>query len=125
MNPLIEPVPVSTVKPRLPITSPSENEGRALLLAGLCALISLWLVSGGMAQALPVADWVDALLLPPDQLALDAVLWRFALLPQLAMALLAGSALGIAGVLLQQGLRNPLVHRRPWGSRGAVYWRWH
>ena len=119
MNPLIEPVPVSTVKPRLPITSHSENEGRALLLAGLCALISLWLVSGGMAQALPVADWVDALLLPPDQLALDAVLWRFALLPQLAMALLAGSALGIAGVLLQQGLRNPLAAPETLGIQGG------
>ena len=119
MNPLIEPVPVSTVKPRLPITSPSENEGRALLLAGLCALITLWLVSGGMAQALPVADWVDALLLPPDQLALDAVLWRFALLPQLAMALLAGSALGIAGVLLQQGLRNPLAAPETLGIQGG------
>ena len=119
MNPLIEPVPVSTVKPRLPITSHSENEGRALLLAGLCALITLWLVSGGMAQALPVADWVDALLLPPDQLALDAVLWRFALLPQLAMALLAGSALGIAGVLLQQGLRNPLAAPETLGIQGG------
>ena len=119
MNPLIEPVPVSTVKPRLPITSHSENEGRALLLAGLCALISLWLVSGGMAQALPVADWVDALLLPPDQLALDAVLWRFALLPQLAMALLAGAALGIAGVLLQQGLRNPLAAPETLGIQGG------
>ena len=119
MNPLIEPVPVSTVKPRLPITSHSENEGRALLLAGLCALITLWLVSGGMALALPVADWVDALLLPPDQLALDAVLWRFALLPQLAMALLAGSALGIAGVLLQQGLRNPLAAPETLGIQGG------
>ena len=119
MNPLIEPVPVSTVKPRLPITSHSGNEGRALLLAGLCALISLWLVSGGMALALPVADWVDALLLPPDQLALDAVLWRFALLPQLAMALLAGSALGIAGVLLQQGLRNPLAAPETLGIQGG------
>ena len=121
MNPLIEPVPVSTVKPRLPITSHSENEGRALLLAGLCALITLWLVSGGMAQALPVADWVDALLLPPDQLALDAVLWRFALLPQLAMALLAGSALGIAGVLLQQGLRNPLAAPETLGIQGGGF----
>ena len=119
MNPLIEPVPVSTVKPRLPITSHSENEGRALLLAGLCALITLWLVSGGMAQALPVADWVDALLLPPDQLALDAVLWRFALLPQLAMALLAGAALGVAGVLLQQGLRNPLAAPETLGIQGG------
>ena len=119
MNPRIEPIPASTVKPRLPITSPSENEGRALLLAGLCALITLWLVSGGMAQALPVADWVDALLLPPDQLALDAVLWRFALLPQLAMALLAGSALGIAGVLLQQGLRNPLAAPETLGIQGG------
>lgn len=119
MNPLIEPVPVSTVKPRLPITSHSGNEGRALLLAGLCALISLWLVSGGMALALPVADWVDALLLPPDQLALDAVLWRFALLPQLGMALLAGSALGIAGVLLQQGLRNPLAAPETLGIQGG------
>ncbi len=119
MNPLIEPIPASTVKPRLPITSPSENEGRALLLAGLCALISLWLVSGGMAQALPVAQWVEALLMPPDQLALDAVLWRFALLPQLAMALLAGSALGIAGVLLQQGLRNPLAAPETLGIQGG------
>ena len=119
MNPRIEPIPASTVKPRLPITSPSENEGRALLLAGLCALISLWLVSGGMAQALPVAQWVEALLMPPDQLALDAVLWRFALLPQLAMALLAGSALGIAGVLLQQGLRNPLAAPETLGIQGG------
>ena len=119
MNPLIEPVPVSTVKPRLPITSHSENEGRALLLAGLCALSTLWFVSGSMALALPVAQWVEALLLPPDRLALDAVLWRFALLPQLAMALLAGAALGVAGVLLQQGLRNPLAAPETLGIQGG------
>ena len=119
MNPRIEPIPASTMKPRFPINSHSENEGRALLLAGLCALISLWLVSGGMAQALPVAQWVEALLMPPDQLALDAVLWRFSLLPQLAMALLAGSALGVAGVLLQQGLRNPLAAPETLGIQGG------
>ena len=109
MPSLIESMPSAAQKPMPSTSTTSEAEGRALLLAGLCALLGLWLVSGRMALALPVAQWVDALLLPPTQLALDAVLWRFSLLPQMTMALLVGAALGVAGVLLQQGLRNPLA----------------
>ncbi|WP_193173896.1 Fe(3+)-hydroxamate ABC transporter permease FhuB [Nisaea nitritireducens] len=40
---------------------------------------------------------------------IDAVLMRFSLLPRLAMAPLCGAALGMAGALFQQVLRNPLA----------------
>lgn len=116
---LIASIPAPMAKPLTRMSSSAEDEGRALLLAGLCALLGLWLVSWRMALALPVAQWVDALLLPSTQLALDAVLWRFALLPQMTMALLVGGALGVAGVLLQQGLRNPLAAPETLGIQGG------
>ena len=91
------------------VNADGDAESRACGLAGLVALLALWLASGRLAAALPVAQWVEALSLPLAQLGLPAVLWRFALLPQLTMALLVGASLGVAGVLLQQGLRNPLA----------------
>ncbi|UUX49283.1 Fe(3+)-hydroxamate ABC transporter permease FhuB [Nisaea acidiphila] len=44
-----------------------------------------------------------------DAQDIDAVLMRFSLLPRLAMAPLCGGALGLAGALFQQVLRNPLA----------------
>ncbi len=91
------------------VNAGGDAESRARWLAGLAALLALWLASCRLAAALPVAQWVEALSSPLAQLELPEVLWRFALLPQLTMALLVGAALGVAGVLLQQGLRNPLA----------------
>ena len=63
------------------LSSADESESRARWLAGLAALLALWLASGRLAAALPVAQWVAALSLPLVQLELPALLWRFALLP--------------------------------------------
>lgn len=67
-------------------------------------LLALWLASGRLAAALPVAQWVAALSLPLVQLELPRCCGVL-LLPQLTMALV-GASLGVAGVLLQQGLRE-------------------
>jgi len=69
----------------------------------------------GTGIALSPATTTDNLSRLPGALSLDqgasfeeAVLY-YTLLPRLSMALLAGAALGIAGTLVQQVLRNPLA----------------
>ena len=73
-----------------------------LLLIGLLAslqTIPLFISYSGLG------DWLK----PAAALELQQLQWRFALLPRIAVALLAGAALGLSGALLQQGLRNPLA----------------
>ncbi len=57
---------------------------------------------------MPVARWLAALLSPDLTDASQAVV-HFSWLPRLAICLLAGGALGLAGTLMQQVLRNPLA----------------
>lgn len=67
------------------------------------------LVLSQMAEALPLSRWLALWQLPASALSITELQWRFALLPQIVVALLAGAALGLSGTLLQQGLRNPLA----------------
>ena len=53
----------------------------------------------------PPADWFAA----PDALPIDALIVQNNTLPRMAMALLAGGALALATMLLQQIMRNPLA----------------
>jgi ferric hydroxamate transport system permease protein len=113
---------LSGVRPDVTVTpdrQPPDGDQRALLLAALCSFVLLWLAGWRLATALPPREWVEALLLPSQQLSLQALLWRFTLLPQLTMALLVGAALGGAGALLQQGLRNPLAAPETLGIQGG------
>lgn len=74
----------------------------ALLLLGLLlALLDL-------RQELLPAQWWQAFR-APDQANLQQLLVHYSWLPRLCMALLCGAALGLAGLLMQQVLRNPLA----------------
>ncbi|KOC88461.1 Fe(3+)-hydroxamate ABC transporter permease FhuB [Winslowiella iniecta] len=77
------------------------------LLTGLFVL-TLALTLYNLAQHLPVAQWLAALR-QPDIDNLDQMLFHYSLLPRLAISLLVGAGLGLAGLLFQQVLRNPLA----------------
>lgn len=77
----------------------------ALLLLSLPLMMLFWLgleVQGGMALGLKAL--VSPSLADTDQLLLHYAWW-----PRLSVALLAGAGLALAGVLMQQVLRNPLA----------------
>lgn len=81
----------------------------SLLRPGLCLLaLTLMLACGELARQLPQALWWQALFSPQLDDARQAVI-HFSWLPRLAICLLAGAALGLAGTLMQQVLRNPLA----------------
>lgn len=69
----------------------------ALLLAGM-----------GLAEQVPLRSWWPALIWP-DPASMAQVVAADSTLPRLAASLTAGAALGLAGALLQQVLRNPLA----------------
>jgi ferric hydroxamate transport system permease protein len=91
----------------------------------------LLLVSGLFALAIVLAiyhiyDTLDAAspglaLLATDPLDVRGILLRDSLLPRIAMTLLCGSALGLAGTLTQQVLRNPLAEPMMLGVFPGAY----
>lgn len=74
--------------------------------AGL-ALVALFLAATGMSPALSWQENLVSAWSPGDDKA--SLVMHFAWWPRLIVALLAGSALALAGVLMQQVLRNPLA----------------
>ncbi|HDU8492878.1 TPA: Fe(3+)-hydroxamate ABC transporter permease FhuB [Aeromonas hydrophila] len=74
------------------------------LLLGLTLALAGWELAG----QLPAARWL-ATLLSPDLTDASQAVVHFSWLPRLAICLLAGAALGLAGTLMQQVLRNPLA----------------
>lgn len=82
----------------LPLRRPS------LILLGLTLLLICWELS----RQLPASLWWQSFFSPELEDARQAVVY-FSWLPRLAICLLAGSALGLAGTLMQQVLRNPLA----------------
>ncbi|AWK88090.1 Fe(3+)-hydroxamate ABC transporter permease FhuB [Azospirillum thermophilum] len=82
------------------------------LLAGLASLLVL-------DRQLPPDLWWRALV-DPDRARLDQLAAHYVLFPRFAVALLVGAALGLAGTILQQVLRNPLAEPATLGiSAGA------
>lgn len=87
----------------------SSSLSSPLLRPGLCLLVlTLGLACAELARQLPGALWWQALFSPELDDARQAVV-HFSWLPRLAISLLAGAALGLAGTLMQQVLRNPLA----------------
>lgn len=87
----------------------SSSLSSPLLRPGLCLLVlTLGLAYAELARQLPGALWWQALFSPELDDARQAVV-HFSWLPRLAICLLAGAALGLAGTLMQQVLRNPLA----------------
>ncbi|MFQ2736269.1 Fe(3+)-hydroxamate ABC transporter permease FhuB [Aeromonas caviae] len=87
----------------------SSSLSSPLLRPGLCLLVlTLGLACAELSCQLPGALWWQALFSPELDDARQAVV-HFSWLPRLAICLLAGAALGLAGTLMQQVLRNPLA----------------
>ncbi|MCE9968580.1 Fe(3+)-hydroxamate ABC transporter permease FhuB [Aeromonas salmonicida] len=76
----------------------------ALILLGLTLSLACW----ELARQLPGVLWWQTLFAPNLDDARQAVV-HFSWLPRLTVTLLAGAALGLAGTLMQQVLRNPLA----------------
>jgi iron complex transport system permease protein len=78
--------------------------------ARVCALLGLLtvgLVATGAASELSALENIMALWTAPESLA--GRLMHFSWWPRLVMSLLSGAGLAVAGVLMQQVLRNPLA----------------
>ena len=86
----------------------------ALLLALLCLVHILQGQAG-----LTAGEVVRALFAPDD--GLESAIVRYARLPRVAVALLTGGALGIAGVLMQAVTRNPLASPATVGVNSGAY----
>ncbi|MEX3764221.1 Fe(3+)-hydroxamate ABC transporter permease FhuB [Paraburkholderia phenoliruptrix] len=87
----------------------------ALLLA-----LAVWLVYHTLSARLPVAQWRGALLSGTDA-SLPQLVVRYGWLPRFAIALIAGAALSLAGVVFQQVLRNPLAEPLTLGVSAGAY----
>lgn len=71
-------------------------------------------------QTLPPALWLQALVVPAPNVR--ELLLRDSVLPRLAVSLLAGGVLALAGTIFQQVLRNPLAEPTTLGvSAGAQF----
>ena len=89
----------------LPRPAPTN---RPALLATLLIAAALALFLHHLQALLPATGWIQALT-APDPADMRQMLAQYSLLPRLAVGLLGGGALGLAGVLFQQALRNPLA----------------
>ncbi|WP_312837233.1 iron chelate uptake ABC transporter family permease subunit, partial [Pantoea sp.] len=90
-----------------------------MLLPGALCLLALLLTLVNLRHALPPGEWTQALI-RPDVDNIDQVVFHYSLLSRLTLALLVGAGLGLAGLLFQQVLRNPLAEPTTLGvSSGA------
>ncbi len=96
------------------MTRPLVSIGNRLPLLAL-ALLSVILAWRNLTGALPPQTPFSALIFP-EQTDTAAMLAHYTMLPRIAVALLAGAALGLAGAILQRVLRNPLI-RCAWRGR--------
>ncbi|MFB0769525.1 Fe(3+)-hydroxamate ABC transporter permease FhuB [Aeromonas salmonicida] len=83
---------------------PSPLQRPTLILLGLTLSLACW----ELTRQLPGVLWWQTLFAPNLDDARQAVV-HFSWLPRLMVTLLAGGALGLAGTLMQQVLRNPLA----------------
>ncbi|MGK3143014.1 Fe(3+)-hydroxamate ABC transporter permease FhuB [Pantoea sp. C2G6] len=89
------------------------------LLLSLLFLLALSLTLVNLQQALPLAGWSQALWSPATD-SVPQMVFHYSLLPRTVLALLVGAGLGLAGLLFQQVLRNPLAEPTTLGvSSGA------
>lgn len=86
----------------------ASHPQRAILLgAGLMVSALTWALLR-LSSQLPPALWLDAALHPSIEDTRE-LLFHYAALPRLVTAMLCGAALGLAGVIFQHVLRNPLA----------------
>lgn len=98
------------------------NVRKRLLPVTLIILLSVaasGLTIFNFLHQLPFAQWLQAIR-QPDSDNVEQMLFLYSLLPRLSVSLLVGAGLGLAGVLFQQVLRNPLAEPATLGvSAGA------
>ncbi|BBQ00439.1 Fe3+-hydroxamate ABC transporter permease FhuB [Burkholderia sp. SFA1] len=106
---------------RAALTCPSTppRDRRLALFAGLL-LPAVCLAALHLHGALEGASFWKALV-SPDLTDMRDVLVHESVLPRIAMTLLCGTALGLAGVLVQQVLRNPLAEPMTLGIFPGAY----
>ncbi|AEX51820.1 Fe(3+)-hydroxamate ABC transporter permease FhuB [Rahnella aquatilis] len=89
------------------------------LLSGVLLMGSILLLMQNPAYHFSSHDLSDAIW-SPDDTSYKQLIFHYSLLPRLAVSLLAGAALGLAGFIFQQVLRNPLAEPATLGiSAGA------
>lgn len=97
--------------------------GAAPVALGLLTL-AVALAAFNLASLAPPGRWFQALLAPGAD-DMPALVLRYSATPRIAVALLCGVGLGLAGALLQQVLRNPLAEPGTLGvfagARFALY----
>lgn len=103
----------------LPVRSTPPRVGRRAIVGTLFALAAC-LAAVHLHRALGGAALWQAIF-APDLTDMRDVLVHESLLPRMAMTLLCGGALGLAGVLAQQVLRNPLAEPMTLGIFPGAY----
>lgn len=90
-----------------------------LLLSGILLTGSILLLTLNPAYHFSSHELFNAIWSPDDN-SYKQLIFHYSLLPRLAVSLLAGAALGLAGFIFQQVLRNPLAEPSTLGiSAGA------
>lgn len=92
----------------------------AVLLCAVLAALAAAATLLNLSVQLPSALWLEALA-KPDIDDMRQVLVHYAFLPRLVVSLLCGAALGLAGTVLQQVLRNPLASPETVGVSAGAY----
>ncbi|CAK9885975.1 MAG: Iron(3+)-hydroxamate import system permease protein FhuB [Candidatus Erwinia impunctatus] len=83
----------------------------------ICGLLLLTLYN--FSSQLPVTQWIQAVVQPGSN-DIAQLVFHYSLLPRFTLALLVGAGLGLAGLLFQLVLRNPLAEPTTLGvSAGA------
>jgi ABC-type Fe3+-siderophore transport system permease subunit len=95
------------------------NAMRPVFLVSLLFLAAAAMAWRELSAQLPLATWVGALF-APDVDSPKQMLLYYTVFPRMAVALMSGAALGLAGTVCQQVLRNPLAEPTTLGvSAGA------
>ncbi|WP_322005680.1 Fe(3+)-hydroxamate ABC transporter permease FhuB [Paraburkholderia tropica] len=106
----------------LPMTRAAGTAHARAPLIGLFGLliIAIALTLHGLSAHLPASDWMRALIAPNVDDIREMVVHE-SWLPRLAISLLCGAALALAGVVFQQVLRNPLAEPMTVGVSAGAY----
>lgn len=111
--------PVSELHLSGPAFAGPRSSSRAGWFIGALLLVAALLAWRELAGRLPLALWSQATFAPVEA-DLRQIIVHYAVLPRSAVAILAGAALALAGILLQQVLRNPMAEPATLGvSAGA------
>ncbi|MBO0662306.1 Fe(3+)-hydroxamate ABC transporter permease FhuB [Jiella sp. MQZ9-1] len=103
------------------MTGTSQPAFRLALVALLLAAIGALATGAGWDPRITL-DSMRLGLFDPPQSVFAAVLFHYATLPRIVVALASGAALGLAGAVMQQVLRNPLASPTTLGvSAGAQF----